>query len=87
MDLGIGGNHFIHTMRRNVDLLYIVMGQPDLRAHHSEILADQPHRHEDQKHALRQHRDPGQSHFTCACRRQHELSQADKKKKKKKTYC
>jgi len=22
---GIGGNHFIHTMRRNVDLLYIVM--------------------------------------------------------------
>src|SRR3974390_2941560 len=23
--VGIGGNHFIHTMRRNVDLLYIVM--------------------------------------------------------------
>ena len=22
---GIGGNHFVHTMRRNVDLLYIVM--------------------------------------------------------------
>src|SRR4030095_9555003 len=22
---GIGGNHFLHTMRRNVDLLYIVM--------------------------------------------------------------
>ena len=22
---GIGGNHFIHTMRRNVDLLYVVM--------------------------------------------------------------
>ena len=22
---GIGGNHFIHTMRRNVDLLYLVM--------------------------------------------------------------
>src|SRR6201981_3303693 len=22
---GIGGNHFMHTMRRNVDLLYIVM--------------------------------------------------------------
>src|ERR1700719_1614935 len=23
--LGIGGNHFVHSMRRNVDLLYIVM--------------------------------------------------------------
>ena len=22
---GIGGNHFIHTMRRNVDLLYVAM--------------------------------------------------------------
>ena len=22
---GIGGNHFIHTMRRNVDLVYLVM--------------------------------------------------------------
>src|SRR5229473_3080946 len=22
---GIGGNHFVHSMRRNVDLLYIVM--------------------------------------------------------------
>src|SRR5207244_9552007 len=22
---GIGGNHFIHTMRRNVDLLYLAM--------------------------------------------------------------
>ena len=22
---GIGGNHFVHTMRRNVDLTYIVM--------------------------------------------------------------
>src|SRR5258708_31836313 len=25
---GIGGNHFLHTMRRNVDLTYIVMDKP-----------------------------------------------------------
>ena len=25
MGYGIGGNHFIHTMRKNIDLLYIVM--------------------------------------------------------------
>src|SRR5256712_6345524 len=27
---GIGGNHFVHTMRRNVDLTFIVMGKPIL---------------------------------------------------------
>ena len=31
---GIGGNHFIHTMRRNVDLLISGHGQPDLRPDH-----------------------------------------------------
>jgi 2-oxoglutarate ferredoxin oxidoreductase subunit beta len=43
---GIGGNHFIHSMRRNVDLLYIVMD-------------NQPRRYEDQEHAIRQHRSSG----------------------------
>src|SRR5256884_3709268 len=36
---GIGGNHFIHTMRRNVDLLYIVMDNQIYRSeeHTSEL--------------------------------------------------
>ena len=60
---GIGGNHFIHTMRRNVDLIYIVDGQPDLRADHRPDLAHQPHGHEDQEHAVRQRRAADQSRF------------------------
>jgi 2-oxoglutarate/2-oxoacid ferredoxin oxidoreductase subunit beta len=47
---GIGGNHFLHTMRRNVDLLYIVMDN------HRADFSDQPARHEDKKHAFRQYR-------------------------------
>jgi 2-oxoglutarate ferredoxin oxidoreductase subunit beta len=35
---GIGGNHFIHTMRRNVDLLYLAMDKPDLRSDHQPCL-------------------------------------------------
>ena len=53
---GIGGNHFVHTMRRNVDLTLHRHGQPDLRPHHRPDLAHQPHRHEDQEHALWQRR-------------------------------
>ena len=36
---GIGGNHFIHTMRRNVDLLYVAMDN----------------QYENQEHSVRQH--------------------------------
>ena len=54
---GIGGNHFVHTMRRNVDLTLHRDGQPDLRPDDRPDLAHQPHGHEDQEHALRQRRE------------------------------
>ena len=43
---GIGGNHFVHSMRLNVDLAYIVMnnqiyGQSDLWTHNRTDLSDQ----------------------------------------------
>jgi len=48
---GIGGNHFVHVMRRNVDLTYIVMDNQILRPHHWTGLAHQPEGHEDEEHA------------------------------------
>ena len=52
---GIGGNHFIHTMRRNVDLVYLVMDNQIYGLTTGQNIAHQPHRHEDQEHAVRQH--------------------------------
>ena len=63
---GIGAGHFVHAMRRNVDLTLHRDGQPDLRPHHRADLAHQPPRHEDQEHALRQYRNPAQPHLACA---------------------
>ena len=57
---GIGGNHFVHSTRRNVDLLYIVM---DNQNHWKELVSEsiyglttadfshQPHRYEDEAQA------------------------------------
>jgi TPP-dependent indolepyruvate ferredoxin oxidoreductase alpha subunit len=44
---GIGGNHFVHSMRRNVDLTYIVMNN-------QIYVADECKGHADQKHTKRQ---------------------------------
>jgi len=59
---GIGGNHFTHTMRRNVDLTYIVMDNQIYGLHHRPDFADEPQGDEDQKHSVRQRREPHQPH-------------------------
>ena len=58
---GIGGNHFVHSMRRNVDLLYIVMDNQIYGLTTGQTSPTSRDRYEDQKHALWQHRSAGQS--------------------------
>ncbi len=50
---GIGGNHFVHTMRRNVDLTYIVMDNQIYGLTTGQCLAHQRQGHENQEHAVR----------------------------------
>ena len=73
---GIGGNHFIHTMRRNVDLTYIVMDNQIYGLTTGQTSPTSRTGHEDQEHALRQHRRPHQSHPHGARRREPPSSRA-----------
>ena len=67
---GIGGNHFIHTMRRNVDLLYLAMDN-HLRLDHWSDFAYQPGGHKDQECALRKCRAAHQPDCARHRRRRH----------------
>ena len=65
---GIGGNHFVHTMRRNVDLTYIVMDNQIYGLTTGQALAHQRQGHEDQEHAVRQRREARSTRSRWPCR-------------------
>ena len=62
--LSIGGNHFLHGIRRNLDVKGHPVQQPDLRPDQGAVLPDQSRRSADQEHAVRLGRPSGQS--ACA---------------------
>ena len=60
---------FVHTMRRNVDLTYIVMDNQIYGLTTGQVLAHQRQGHENQEHALRQRGEPDQPDPDGDCRR------------------
>ena len=68
---GIGGNHFIHAARRNMDLVVICVNNFTYGMTGGQVTPTTPHHGQRLDHALRQLRISVQPALPGRCRRRH----------------